>query len=410
MTMIHPSKDIMFKKSRRLEGKKIALCLCGSVGIIKSPELARELMRNGAEVFVVMSPSSQKLISPTLMEWATGNPVVTELTGKIEHILLGKNVDLVLVAPATSNTISKIASGIDDTPVTSLVISAMGYGIPILIVPAMHASMYSNPIVLENIKKLTSMGIKVIEPQIMEDKAKFPDIEIIIEEVISIFTKKDLKGVSILVTAGPTRSYIDSIRYITNGSSGKMGYAFAKEAYLRGADVTLVSGPTNLPIPRNIKMINVETTEEMLKTIEELLSKNKYDLFVMAAAPLDFKVENKYEGKISSNNKFSINLSPLPKIINIVREKSENTFIIGFKAEYGLSKEELISRALEKLKEAKADLIVANSLSNPFTGFNSDYNEVYVVNKEGNVVHIPISSKHEIANRILDIYLEARRR
>lgn len=410
MTMIHPSKDIMFKKSRRLEGKKIALCLCGSVGIIKSPELARELMRNGAEVFVVMSPSSQKLISPTLMEWATGNPVVTELTGKIEHILLGKNVDLVLVAPATSNTISKIASGIDDTPVTSLVISAMGYGIPILIVPAMHASMYSNPIVLENIKKLTSMGIKVIEPQIMEDKAKFPDIEVIIEEVISIFTKKDLKGVSILVTAGPTRSYIDSIRYITNGSSGKMGYAFAKEAYLRGADVTLVSGPTNLPIPRNIKMINVETTEEMLKTIEELLSKNKYDLFVMAAAPLDFKVENKYEGKISSNNKFSINLSPLPKIINIVREKSENTFIIGFKAEYGLSKEELISRALEKLKEAKADLIVANSLSNPFTGFNSDYNEVYVVNKEGNVVHIPISSKHEIANRILDIYLEARRR
>jgi phosphopantothenoylcysteine decarboxylase/phosphopantothenate--cysteine ligase len=410
MTMIHPSKDIMFKKSRRLEGKKIALCLCGSVGIIKSPELARELMRNGAEVFVVMSPSSQKLISPTLMEWATGNPVVTELTGKIEHVLLGKNVDLVLVAPATSNTISKIASGIDDTPVTSLVISAMGYGIPILIVPAMHASMYSNPIVLENIKKLTSMGIKVIEPQIMEDKAKFPDIEIIIEEVISIFTKKDLKGVSILVTAGPTRSYIDSIRYITNGSSGKMGYAFAKEAYLRGADVTLVSGPTNLPIPRNVKMINVETTEEMLKTIEELLSKNKYDLFVMAAAPLDFKVENKYEGKISSNNKFIINLSPLPKIINIVREKSENTFIIGFKAEYGLSKEELISRALEKLKEAKADLIVANSLSNPFTGFNSDYNEVYVVNKEGNVVHIPISSKHEIANRILDIYLEARRR
>lgn len=410
MTMIHPSKDIMFKKSRRLEGKKIALCLCGSVGIIKSPELARELMRNGAEVFVVMSPSSQKLISPTLMEWATGNPVVTELTGKIEHILLGKNVDLVLVAPATSNTISKIASGIDDTPVTSLVISAMGYGIPILIVPAMHASMYSNPIVLENIKKLTSMGIKVIEPQIMEDKAKFPDIEIIIEEVISIFTKKDLKGVSILVTAGPTRSYIDSIRYITNGSSGKMGYAFAKEAYLRGADVTLVSGPTNLPIPRNIKMINVETTEEMLKTIEELLSRNKYDLFVMAAAPLDFKVENKYEGKISSSNKFSINLSPLPKIINIVREKSENTFIIGFKAEYGLSKEELISRALEKLKEAKADLIVANSLSNPFTGFNSDYNEVYVVNKKGNVVHIPISSKHEIANRILDIYLEARRR
>ncbi len=410
MAMIHPSKDILFKKSRRLEGKRIALCLCGSVGVIKSPELARELMRNGAEVFVVMSPSSQKLISPILMEWATGNPVVTELTGKVEHILLGKNVDLVLVAPATSNTIGKIVSGIDDTPVTSLVISAMGYGIPILIVPVMHANMYNNPIVLENIKKLTSIGIKFIEPQIIEDKAKFPEIEVIIEEVISIFTKKDLKGSSVLVTAGPTRSYIDSIRYITNGSSGKMGYAIAKEAYLRGADVTLVSGPTNLPLPRNIKVINVKTTEEMLEAVKELLSRNKYDLFVMAAAPLDFKVENKYEGKISSNNKFSINLSPLPKIINIVREKSKDIFIIGFKAEYGLSKEELISRAMEKLREAKADIIVANSLSNPYTGFNSDYNEVYIVDKKGNVIHIPISSKQEIANKILDIYLEAKKK
>jgi len=410
MAMIHPSKDILFKKSRRLEGKRIALCLCGSVGVIKSPELARELMRNGAEVFVVMSPSSQKLISPILMEWATGNPVVTELTGKVEHILLGKNVDLVLVAPATSNTIGKIVSGIDDTPVTSLVISAMGYGIPILIVPVMHANMYNNQIVLENIKKLTSIGIKFIEPQIIEDKAKFPEIEVIIEEVISIFTKKDLKGSSVLVTAGPTRSYIDSIRYSTNGSSGKMGYAIAKEAYLRGADVTLVSGPTNLPLPRNIKVINVKTTEEMLEAVKELLSRNKYDLFVMAAAPLDFKVENKYEGKISSNNKFSINLSPLPKIINIVREKSKDIFIIGFKAEYGLSKEELISRAMEKLREAKADIIVANSLSNPYTGFNSDYNEVYIVDKKGNVIHIPISSKQEIANKILDIYLEAKKK
>jgi len=410
MTMIHPSKDIMFKKSRRLEGKKIALCLCGSVGVIKSPELARELMRNGAEVFTVMSPSSQKLISPTIMEWATGNPVVTKLTGKVEHILLGKNVDLVLVAPATSNTIGKIVSGIDDTPVTSLVISAIGYGVPVIIVPVMHASMYNNPVVQENIKKLNSMGVKIIEPQITEDKAKFPDIELIVEEVIYTFTKKDLKGVSVLVTAGPTRSYIDSIRYITNGSSGKMGYAFAKEAYLRGAHVTLISGPTNIPQPRNIKVINIETTEEMLKTIEELLSKDKYDLFIMAAAPLDFKVENKYEGKISSNNKFSIQLSPLPKIINIVKEKSKNTFVIGFKAEYGLSKEELISKAIEKLKESQADLIVANSLSNPLTGFNSDYNEVYVVNKKGDVIHIPLSSKQEIANKILDIYLEARRR
>ncbi|MCS7097407.1 MAG: bifunctional phosphopantothenoylcysteine decarboxylase/phosphopantothenate--cysteine ligase CoaBC [Candidatus Methanomethyliaceae archaeon] len=403
--MMHPSKDIMFKKSKILEGKKIALCTCGSVAILKAPELARELMRNGAEVFVIMSYNSQRLISPIMLEWATGNPVVTEITGKIEHIMLSKSVDLVIIAPATANTIGKIAVGIDDTPVTSLVSSALGFGVPILIVPAMHGSMYKNPMVLKNMEKLASMGIRIIQPEMVEDRAKFPDIEDIMEEVIAILHKKDLTGKRILITAGPTRSYIDSIRFLTNSSSGKMGYAFAKEAYARGANVTLISGPSNIHPPKKIRTIYVETTEEMLNAVKNCLSESKYDIIIMAAAPLDFAVENKHEGKISSNSSLTIKLNPLPKIIEVAREMAKDAFIIGFKAEYGLRKEELISKAKEKLLECGADLIIANDLSTPFTGFSSDTNEVYVIDKFGSVIHMPLASKREIASKILDIYV-----
>ncbi|MEM4479200.1 MAG: bifunctional phosphopantothenoylcysteine decarboxylase/phosphopantothenate--cysteine ligase CoaBC [Candidatus Methanomethylicaceae archaeon] len=395
----------MFKKSRILEGKRIALCTCGSVSIIKSIELSRELMRNGAEVFVVMSYSSQELISPKLFEWATGNPVVTEITGKIEHVLLSKNIDLVIIAPASANTIGKIVAGIGDTPVTLLVLSALGLKIPILIIPTMHDSMYNNPIVLENLKKLNSMGIKVFQPEFIEDKAKFPNIEDIVEEVIAILHKKDLLGKSVLITAGPTRSYIDSIRFITNSSSGKMGYAFAKEAYSRGAQVTLISGPTNIPPPKGIRIINIETTEEMLNAVDKCLSEKKYDIIIMAAAPLDFSIENKYEGKISSNSSINIKLKPFPKIIDLAKKKSKDSFIIGFKAEYGLTKEELITKAKEKLIEYGIDLIVANDLSTPITGFGSDTNEVYVIDKFGSIIHLPLSSKRDIASKILDIYV-----
>lgn len=395
----------MFKKSRILEGKRIALCTCGSVAILKAPELARELMRNGAEVFVVMSYNSQKLISPIMLEWATGNPVVTEITGKIEHIMLSKSIDIVIIAPATANTISKIAMGIDDTPVTSLVTSALGLGIPILLVPAMHSSMYRNPIVLKNMEKLASMGISILQPDIVEDRAKFPDVEEITEEVIAMLHKKDLTGKSVLVTAGPTRSYIDSIRFLTNSSSGKMGYAFAKEAYARGANTTLILGPSNIRPLKKIRAINVETTEEMLNAVKKCLLESKYDIIIMAAAPLDFTVKNKYEGKIPSNSSLTIELNPLPKIIEIARDMAKDAFIIGFKAEYGLKKEELISKAKEKLLECKADLIVANDLSTPFTGFSSDTNEVYVIDKFGSIIHIPLSSKREIASKILDLYV-----
>ncbi|MCQ5362890.1 MAG: bifunctional phosphopantothenoylcysteine decarboxylase/phosphopantothenate--cysteine ligase CoaBC [Candidatus Methanomethylicia archaeon] len=400
----------MFTKSRMLEGKKIALCICGSVAAIKAPDLARELMRNGAEVFAIMSPSAQKLISPTLLEWATGNPVITELTGKIEHVQLGGKggVDLILIAPATANTIGKIAAGIDDTPVTSLATTAIGSGIPVMIAPVMHGSMYRHPLVSENLKKLSSLGIKIIPPEIVEDKAKFPDISVIVEEVLSALSRKDMTGISVLVTAGPTRSYMDSIRFLTNSSSGKMGYAFAYEASARGARVTLISGPTNLANPRGTNIVPVETTEEMLEAVDNALSKEKYDLFVMAAAPLDFAIVEKFDGKVPSTSELKLTLRPLPKIVDVARKKSKDLFIIGFKAEYNLTREELFSRAMSRLLESGMDLIVANDLSSPLTGFKADTDEVYILDKSGLVDHIPLSPKREVARRVLDLYLKRR--
>lgn len=410
---IHPSKDIVSSKSRLLEGRKVALGICGSVAAVRSPEIARELMRNGAEVYAVMTEPAQKLISPELMEWATGNPAVTELTGRIEHVELGGSfpgsADLLLIAPATANTIGKIAAGIDDTPVTSLATTSIGSGLPIVIVPAMHRSMYDHPVVQQNIKRLESLGIRIIQPEIVEGKAKIADIGAIVEEVISLLGKKDLQRARVLVTAGPTRSYMDAIRYLTNSSSGKMGFAFANESYARGAKITLITGPTAIPPPPNASVIRVETTEEMLQSVRSELKKG-YDLLVMAAAPLDFAIAGRSKGKLSSDVPIKLDLSPLPKIIKETRSLSKKLFIIGFKAEHGLSSKDLISKAQDRLKESGMDLIVANDLSRPDTGFAADTDEVYVLDGKGLVAHIPLSHKREIARKVLDIFAERRRK
>lgn len=243
----HPSKDIIGTRGNELKGKRIVLCITGSVAAIESLKIARSLMRHGAEVFTVMSPMSQKIIHPYLMEWATGNVVTTELTGKTEHIGLAgdhpEKADLILVAPATANTISKIACGIDDTSVTSVISTAFGARIPMIIVPAMHASMYRHPILIENIKKLQTLGLEFIGPIVTEGKAKIARTRDIIDTVIRELTiQQDFSGLKLLITAGPTVEHIDPIRIMTNRSSGKMGVALAEEALSRGAEVTLVYG------------------------------------------------------------------------------------------------------------------------------------------------------------------------
>ncbi|MEM1537367.1 MAG: bifunctional phosphopantothenoylcysteine decarboxylase/phosphopantothenate--cysteine ligase CoaBC [Candidatus Nezhaarchaeales archaeon] len=406
---MHPSKDIVASKGSELQGLKIVICITGSAAAFKCPDLARELMRHGADVHVVMTATATRFIHPSLMEWATGNPVTVELTGKAEHIsLAGEHklkADLVLVAPSTANTIGKAAHGIADTSVTTVILTAMGSGIPILIVPAMHSSLYKSPINQENIEKLKRIGVEFIEPRWEEGKAKFPEIDIIVKKVIErLSAPNDLSGLKVLVTAGPTREPLDAIRFLTNPSTGRMGLAIAEEALSRGADVTLIHGPgLNVYNPR-LKTLKVVTTEQMLNAVVSELKGSNYDIIVLAAAPLDFGFEKPVNYKISSSvNELHVILVAKPKISLIVRKYAPTAFFIGFKAEFNLPKEALIESAYAKLKEAGMNLIVANDVSKPGCGFSSETNEVYIVDEAKNVVHIPLTSKRVIAKKLLDL-------
>ena len=398
--MLHHVKLIYATKSRKLVGKKIVLAIPGSIAAVECVKLARELIRHGAEVHAVMSESAQKIIHPYAMEFATGNKVVTEITGFVEHVELagehGNKADLILVCPATANTISKIACGIDDTPVTTVVTTAFAHT-PIMIAPAMHSTMYEHPIIKENIEKLKKLGVEFIGPRFEEGKAKVASIEEIVYHVIKKLHKKDLSGKRVLVTAGATREYIDPIRFITNRSSGKMGVAIAEEAEFRGAEVTLIR--TKGSVPSFVEnQIEVETVEEMLEAIEKELSTKKYDVVILAAAVSDFTPKEKAESKIKSGQPLVIELVPTPKIIQRVKELQPDVFLVGFKAEYGVSEEELIEQARKQIEKAKSDVVIANRGE---IAFESEVNEVYWVTKDG-YEKFPLMSKRELAERIWD--------
>jgi phosphopantothenoylcysteine decarboxylase/phosphopantothenate--cysteine ligase len=386
------------------------MCITGSVAAVRCPEIARNLMRHGGEVFSVMSPMAQKIIHPYLMEWATGNPVVTELTGKIEHVALaGEHVnkaDLVLVTPATANTISKIAYGIDDTTVTSVASTAFGSCIPIIIVPAMHQSLYRNQILKENIKKLEGLGVEFVGPVIKEGKGKIADTKQIVDKVISrVSIKKDFSGLEILVTAGPTVEYIDPIRIITNKSSGKMGIAIAKEALNRGANVTIIYGPGKEAPPSKAVLKPVDTTEQMYDAVTSELKNRSYDMMIAAAAPADWTVKQQAAHKISTRKvkSLKLDLEPTKKIINYIKRESPELFLIAFRAEHRLSKKKLIESGYQRLLEAEADLIVTNDVGKKGRGFGTETNEVLIIDTQKKVTHIPLSSKTEIAREIFNV-------
>ncbi|MHA1232160.1 MAG: bifunctional phosphopantothenoylcysteine decarboxylase/phosphopantothenate--cysteine ligase CoaBC [Candidatus Helarchaeota archaeon] len=405
----HSSKTIIGTEADILKGKKIALCVTGSVAATQAPIIARNLMRLGAEVYPVMTKAATELLNPNILQWATGNEVITKLTGRVEHITLAGDevghVDLVLVCPATANTISKIACGIDDTTVTTVVTTAFGTGIPIVIVPAMHQTMFKHPIVIDNIKKLKNYGVKIIEPRIEEKKAKLARIDEITQFVVDELVGKtrDLEGLKFLITTGPTREYIDAIRYISNPASGKMGLEIAINAKERGADVTLIYGVgTSVEIPSIFKSIKVVSTEDLANAIVNELKSEKYDAFICSAAISDFTPEKQFEGKVSSRiPDLSIKLKPTPKCIDMAREVDDQVYICGFKAEYHVSEEELIKRARKKMQEAKANLMVANDVGRERRGFGTNTNEVYLIT-ENNVIHLPLDDKKTIAKKILD--------
>jgi len=405
----HTSKEIIGTKTNELSDKKIILCITGSVAAIKSTEIARELMRRGAEVYAVMTKAAQKIVHPDMVEWATGNPVITELTGQIEHVTYAGehkyHADLILVAPSTANTIGKVASGIDDTPVTTTLTTGIGAGIPVIIAPAMHASMYKHPIVIENIEKIQKHGIQVLMPRFEEGKAKIPGTNEIVRAVIARLTqKRDLEGKRILITAGPTRAYLDAFRYITNPSSGKMGMAIAQNAVDRGAEVTIVYGPGTAKPPAGAKVIPILGTVEMLEEVKKELSSTKYDSAILSAAAADYGAsDRKMEKTPSGKDEWNILLKPLPKIVENVKKIDPEIYLVGFKAEYNLSDEELIKRAFDRMIGADMDLIVANDVSREKTGFGTDTNEVFIIDRQKTVHHVNLVDKYVVATRLLNV-------
>ncbi len=412
----HPANEIRETKGSRLRGKTICMCLTGSVAVVQAPGIARDLIRNGANVFVAMTKAATELIHPYLMEWATGNPVILGLTGKVEHIQMagarqnnrGK-ADLILVCPATSNTINKIAAGIDDNPVTTIVTTAFGSNTPIVIVPAMHDSMYRHPILMENIEKLKKYGIEFIDPRLSENKAKIAEPQQIISRIMDMLSdKKDLLGLNFIVTAGSAREYIDQIRFIGNPATGKMGIAIAEEILSRGGKCTLVLGPTSITPPIGAKIINVETAQQYLDAIKHELSLGKVHVLISAAAISDFTPDKFSEHKISSEtSELLIKLVPTPKIIDEIRKINKEIFITAFKAETAYEGEALVEKAKKRLAKGGINLIVANNVSkeNKNAGFASDTNDVYIIDDKNNMKHIQLKEKRVIASELLDIIL-----
>lgn len=412
-------KDITGTLGSELSGKKIALCVTGSVSITEAPRIARLLMRHGAEVIPVLTPKAAEFVSPMIFEWSTGNAPITKLTGKVEHVELvsSNRVDLILIAPCTANTIGKISSGVCDEPVSTLACTALGAGIPILIASAMHEPMHRNPIVRQAKEKLADAGVKLIEGRLIESKSKLAEPEKILREVILMIgkdstQKEDLLGFNFIITAGATREPIDNVRFITNSSSGKMGIALTEAALSRGArKVSLICGP-GVQIPegmmRNEKLQvkSLVTSEEMLAYVLSKLSQEKFDVFISAAAPSDYASASPVHGKISTSEHPTLNiqLSTTRKIISAVKEKFPATFVTAFKAEYG--EKDLLIKARQTLKSSRSDLVVANNIEREDIGFGSDFNEVFIVRAKGEAEHLARATKNEIANRILDAVLK----
>jgi phosphopantothenoylcysteine decarboxylase/phosphopantothenate--cysteine ligase len=394
---MHPAEDIRGIKSHKLSGKRIILGITGSIAAIDSIKLARELIRNGAYVIPVMSKASTKIIHPDSIEYATSEKPIIELSGATEHVkycgITENNADLFIIFPCTSNTLSKIALGIDDNPVTTFATTAIGSGIPIIIVPAMHLSMFENKIIKKNIKKLTINGISLIQPEIKGNIAKIPSFYDIVEYCIRKIGKLDLKNKNILIIGGPTQEDIDDVRVITNRSSGKTAIALAKSSFERGANVELWFGGKSESVPKYISTNYFKTFNDLSNILKN--TNKKYDIILNCAAIADYSPK-KFKGKISSKNKkLSIDLFPNPKIIKIIKQKFPKSIIVAFKLEsnYNILKQ----KSQEFLIENDIDFVVGNTISS----LNSEISDILILNKSG-IINKMKGKKDEIASFILD--------
>ena len=355
---MHPSEEIYCEKSKKLRGKTVVVGITGSIAAVECFGTIRELIRHGADVFVVMSKEAQKIVTPDSLEFACGHPPVTDLTGRTEHItMMGpRAADLYMIYPATANTISKIACGIDDTPVTSFATVALGLGIPVAVAPAMHDAMFVNPAVKENLERLRSWGVRFIGPRIDGPRAKVASREEVVAWTFKMLSRNYLQGKRMLIIGGRSEEPIDSMRIITNRSSGMMAVELAKRAFERGADVELWMGGCSVQLPDYIPTRRFATVDDLVAMTADI----DQDAVLVPAALADFKPHSSADGKISSDKGFELDLDPVPKVLPLIREKCD--LVVAFKAESGLSRQELIDRARSRLEAYGLTAVVANDI------------------------------------------------
>lgn len=388
-----------------LVGKKIILGVTGGIAAYKSAYIASKLTQMGVDVHVVMTEHATKLIGPATFWGLTGNEVITDLfepprRHEITHVSLPESADLMLIAPATANIIGKLANGIADDMLSTM---AMVVGC-IVLAPAMNVHMYQNPIVSMNLDKLRRYGYTIVEPEagrlacgdVGVGRMAEPDTIVQVVDDILMGGPRDYQGKRVLVSAGPTREPIDPVRFISNRSSGKMGYAIAAEALARGAKVTLVSGPTDLDEPRGVEMVRVETVHEMYEAVVSRVS--NYDMFISAAAPADFRPAQIRDQKIKKAVHYTLELDQAEDILAQVGESKGQTILVGFAAET----DNLEEYAAQKLTAKNLDLIVANNVGAGSDVFGSDSNQVTLISRKGDKVEWPRMSKHEVAKAILN--------
>ncbi|GJM15806.1 MAG: peptidase ClpP [Thermodesulfobacteriota bacterium] len=387
-----------------IKEKNIILGVTGGIAAYKSCELVRGLIKKDASVQVVMTKNATEFITPLTLQTLSGNKVAIntfdlEWESEIGHITLADNADLIVVAPATASFIGKVASGIADSLLSTIILATRA---PIILCPAMNVNMYENPAVQENIKKLQQRGLTVMEPGEgdlacgWEGKGRLPEIDIILSEIEKTLTPEDMSNEKVLITAGATREFIDSVRFISNPSSGKMGYSLAKEASNRGADVVLISGKTNLcPIP-GVKTINVESSKDMY---DEVMSHLDWSTIVIKAAAVgDYTPTEPQDGKIKKDDKDkTLELKRTKDILHEIGKKKNGRIVIGFAAET----DNLIKNAKDKLKKKNADMIVANDVSKPGAGFEEDTNIAHLVYNK-NSEELPLMPKSHLARIIFD--------
>lgn len=388
-----------------LEGKHIVLGVTGSIAAYKIASLASMLVKKRADVTVIMTPNATNFINPITFESLTGNKCLVDTFDRnfefqIEHVSLAKQTDVFLVAPASANVIAKAAHGIADDMLTTTLLACQ---CPKIFAPAMNTRMYQNPIVQDNIRTLSGYGMEVIDPAKGylacgdTGEGKMPEPEVLYESVLRALTPKDLAGKKVLVTAGPTQERMDPVRYITNHSTGKMGYAIAAAAVRRGADVTLVSGKVELAPPMGVHVVPVISAADMAQAVKAAAPEQ--DIIVKAAAVADYRPRVTADEKIKKKDaELSVELEPTEDILAwLGANRREGQILCGFSMET----EHLLENSRAKLEKKKIDMIVANNLKQEGAGFGTDTNVVTLLTKEGSE-ELPLLAKEDVADRLLD--------